>query len=129
MSVNFNVIARRNPQKPEEDPKFYASLNSKGKRNLRFLAKRIADKSTLNEIDVKAVLEGYIQVIPEILSDGYTVDLEEFGNFHLTCSSLPSTTADEVNATNIKKANLQFRPGKLVKNTLDNISFKKDITD
>ncbi|MBN2777153.1 MAG: DNA-binding protein, partial [Bacteroidales bacterium] len=68
MSVNFNVVARVNPQKREDPPKYYASLKSIGKRNLRYIAKRISDKSTLNEIDVKAVLEGFIQVIPEILT-------------------------------------------------------------
>lgn len=63
MAVNYNVVARKNPQKREEAPKFYVSLNSRGRRNLRYLAHRIADKSSLNEIDVKAVIEGFIQVI------------------------------------------------------------------
>ncbi|MFA9392671.1 MAG: HU family DNA-binding protein [Prolixibacteraceae bacterium] len=125
MSVHFNVVARKNPQKLEDAPKYYATLNSRGKRNLRYLAHRIADKSTLNEIDVKAVLEGLIQVIPEILDDGYTVDLEEFGNFHLTCSSNPSITAEEVTAANIKKASIRFLPGKLIKDVIENIKFTR----
>jgi predicted histone-like DNA-binding protein len=126
MSIHFNVVARKNPLKRDEAPKFYATLNSTGKRNLRFIAKRISDKSTLNEIDVKAVLEGFIQVIPEILADGYTVDLEEFGNFHITCTSTASDTAETVTASNIEKVNAQFRPGKLFQNVLDNIEFKKE---
>jgi predicted histone-like DNA-binding protein len=126
MSANFNVVARKNPLKRDEPPKYYATLNARGKRNLRFIAQRISDKSTLNEIDVKAVLEGFIQVIPEILADGYTVDLEEFGNFHITCSGSPSDTAEEVTFSNIEKVNVQFRPGKLFQNVLNNIEFKKD---
>ena len=129
MAVNYNVVARKNPLKQEEAPKFFASLNSKGRRNLRYLAHRIADKSSLNEIDVKAVLEGLIQVIPEILVDGYTVDLEEFGNFHLTCSSEPSETADEVTQTRIKKVSIQFRPGKMVKDSINTIKFTREIVE
>lgn len=126
MSVNFNVVARVNPLKREDPPKYYATVNSVGKRNLRYLAKQIAGKSTLNEMDIKAVLEGFIQVIPEILADGYTVDLEEFGSFYLTCSSVASESAEEVTFSKINKTNLQFRAGKLFKNVLSNIEYKKD---
>lgn len=127
MAINFNVVARVNPLKREETPKFYATLNSKGKRNLRYIAQRISDKSTLNIIDVKAVLEGLLQVIPEEISDGYIVELEEFGNFGVTCTSSPSATEDEVTASNIEKVNLQFRPGKLIKNVLDTAEFKREV--
>ena len=128
MSVNFNVVARVNPQKREDPAKYYATLNSRGKRNLRYVAQRIADKSSLNIIDVKAVLEGLLQVIPEEIKDGYIVELDEFGNFWVTCSSSSSETADGVTASNIEKVNLQFRPGKLVKSTLDTMEFKKDVS-
>jgi predicted histone-like DNA-binding protein len=127
MSINFNVVARVNPLKREETPKFYVTFNSKGKRNLRYIAQRISDKSTLNIIDVKAVLEGLLQVIPEEINDGYIVELEEFGNFGVTCSSTPSDTEEEVTASNIEKVNLQFRPGKLIKNVLDNAEFKREV--
>ena len=128
MAINFNVVARVNPLKREDPVKYYATLNSRGKRNLRYIAQRISDKSSLNIIDVKAVLEGLLQVIPEEIKDGYIVELEEFGNFWVTCSSSPSETEDEVTASNIDKVNLQFRPGKLIKNILDTIDFKKDVT-
>jgi predicted histone-like DNA-binding protein len=127
MSINYNVVARVNPLKREETPKFYVTFNSKGKRNLRYIAQRISDKSTLNIIDVKAVLEGLLQVIPEEINDGYIVELEEFGNFGVTCSSIPSETEEEVTASNIEKVNLQFRPGKLIKNVLDNAEFKREV--
>jgi predicted histone-like DNA-binding protein len=127
MSINYNVVARVNPQKREEAAKYYATLNSRGKRNLRYIAQRISDKSTLNIIDVKAVLEGFLQVIPEELNDGYIVELEDFGNFGVTCSSKPSDTEEDVTASNIEKVNLQFRPGKLIKNVLDNAEFKREI--
>jgi predicted histone-like DNA-binding protein len=127
MSINYNVVARVNPLKREETPKFYATFNSKGKRNLRYIAQRISDKSTLNIIDVKAVLEGLLQVIPEEINDGYIVELEEFGNFGVTCSSSPSATEEEVTASNIEKVNLQFRPGKLIKNVLENAEFKREV--
>ena len=128
MSINFNVVARVNPQKREDPAKYYATLVSNGKRNLRYIAQRIADKSSLNIIDVKAVLEGLLQVIPEEIKDGYIVELDEFGNFWVTCSSSPSDAAEDVTASNIEKVNIQFRPGKLVRSTLGATEFKKGAT-
>lgn len=125
MSVLYHVVARKNPQNREAAEKYYATLGATGQRDLRYIATVIADKSSLNIMDVKAVLEGFIQVIPEILNDGYTVDLDEFGNFHLTCTSEGSDTIEDVTAANIKKVNLQFRPGKLIRQTLNNTEFKK----
>jgi predicted histone-like DNA-binding protein len=127
MSINFNVVARANPLKRKDPPRFYATLNSKGKRNLRYIAQRISDKSTLSIIDVKAVLEGLIQVIPEEINDGYIVELEDFGNYWVTCSSSPSETENDVTASNIERIKLQFRPGKLIKNVLDTANFKKEV--
>jgi len=127
MAINFNVVARQNPLKREDAAKYYATINSKGKRNLRYIAQRISDKSTLSIIDVKAVLEGFLQVIPEEITDGYIVELEEFGNFFATCTSKSSDNEEEVNSSNIEKVNLQFRPGRLVKEVLDRAQFKKEV--
>ena len=109
MSINFNVVARVNPQKREDPAKYYATLVSNGKRNLRYIAQRIADKSSLNIIDVKAVLEGLLQVIPEEIKDGYIVELDEFGNLWVICSSSPSDVAEDVTILQLFRSLTQFQ--------------------
>jgi predicted histone-like DNA-binding protein len=128
MSINYNVIARANPLKREEKPKYYATTNAKGRRNLRFMAKNIAQRSSLNEIEIFGVLEGLVQLIPEILIDGYSVDLGDFGIFSVTCKSQACETPEEVNHTKIEKLNVQFRPGKLMKKAIDDADFTRAVT-
>jgi predicted histone-like DNA-binding protein len=128
MSINYNVIARANPLKREEKPKYYATTNAKGRRNMRFLGTSIAQRSSLNAIETYAVIEGLIQLIPEILIDGYSVDLGDFGTFSVTCKSQACDTPEEVNHTKIEKLNVQFRPGKLMKKAIDNADFTRAVT-
>ncbi|WP_421917797.1 hypothetical protein [Marinifilum sp.] len=38
MSINFKPVGRKNPRDPQAPAKYYASINTKGKRNIRFIA-------------------------------------------------------------------------------------------
>nr|WP_231552355.1 hypothetical protein [Capnocytophaga canimorsus] len=42
MPVKYNVVGRKNPQKPNEAPKFYASAKADGEITLKAIAKEIA---------------------------------------------------------------------------------------
>lgn len=87
MSINFKVIGRKNPRDMQAPVKYYASINSKGRRNIRYIANEIADRSSLNKMDILSVIEGFLQIVPKTLNDGYTVDLGEFGNMGLIAKS------------------------------------------
>ncbi|WP_289053698.1 HU family DNA-binding protein [Carboxylicivirga marina] len=125
MSVNYKVVAKRNPSNREADPKYYASANAKGKRNQRFIAKQIAERSSLNEMDILSVIEGFLQIVPECLADGYSVGLGDFGSFSITAKSEPADTAEEFNASLIEGVKPNFRPGKLFKKELGQLEYKK----
>ena len=87
MTITYKVIGRKNPRDTEAPAKYYASINAKGKRNIRYIAKEIADRSSLNEMDILSVLEGFLQIVPKTLIVGYTVDLGDVGNMGLTAKS------------------------------------------
>lgn len=125
MSIFYKVIAKLNPSNRAAAPKYYASINSVGKRNNRFIAKQIAVRSSLNEMDVLSVIEGFLQIVPETLADGYKVDLGEFGTFGLTAKSKGAEKEEEFNATMIESTKVNFRPGKLFKKALNNADFEK----
>ncbi len=125
MSINFKVIPRKNPSNREAAPKYYASINSKGKRNNRYIAKQIAERSSLNQMDVLSVIEGFLQIIPETLADGYKVDLGEFGTMGLTAKSNACETEEAFNSTMIEGTKVNFRPGKLFKKELNAADFEK----
>lgn len=125
MSINYKVIPRKNPRDVAADPKYYASINSKGRRNHRFIAKEIADRSSLNEMDVLSVIEGFLQIVPTTLTDGYTVDLGDFGTMGLSAKSQPAESEEEFNASLIDGSKVIFRPGKLFKKELGGAEYVK----
>ena len=62
MGITYKVIPQKNPQGQGAGPKYYAPVNSKGRRNRRFIAKQIAGRPSFNEMDVLPVIEGFPQI-------------------------------------------------------------------
>ncbi len=124
MSINYKVIPRKKPGDETALPKYYASVNAKDRRNIRFISGEIADRSSLNKMDVMSVIEGFLQIIPKTLTDGYIVDLGEFGNMSLIAKSEGVESEAEFNASHIEGLKVSFRPGKLFKKELDAADFK-----
>lgn len=125
MTINYKAVARKNPRDTEAPAQYYASINSKGKRTIRYIAKEIADRSSLNEMDILSVIEGFLQIVPKTLIDGYTVDLGEFGNMRLTAKSEAAEKLEDLTVSHINGVKVSFRPGKLFKNELAKAEFVK----
>jgi predicted histone-like DNA-binding protein len=125
MAVKYTVVARGKPGDPEAPKKYHPMVKSTGKTTLRDLAERIAEISTVSSVDVVAVLEALLTIIPRELADGNIVNLGDFGTFRLRVRSTGSDSEEEVTARNIIQAFARFRPGKRFKKTLDNASFEK----
>lgn len=81
MGITYKVIPRKNPQGQGAGPKYYAPVNSKGRRSRRFIAKQIAGRP-LNEMGVLPVIEGFPKIVPGTLTDDHSHGLFRTGNFH-----------------------------------------------
>ncbi|NLT50278.1 MAG: DNA-binding protein [Ignavibacteria bacterium] len=125
MAVQFKAVARVNPADRTKPPKFYAQAVSNGQMTLRQLAKRISDMSTVSSIDALAVLEGMLQVIPEELGNGKIVRLGEFGSFSVSIKSEAFDAPDNIKSNSGHGVKMQFRPGALVKEKLNAMTFEK----
>jgi len=123
--IKFKIMERVNLQDPLEPRKHYAYIQNQGVVNLRQIAKRISRESTISMMDTMAVLEGFLQVIPDLLLEGNIVKLGELGTFRSTISSDGVDTADNFNSTHIKGLNLIFRPGIEFRDQLNSVKFKK----
>ncbi len=123
--INFNLKERVNPQAPAEPRNYYAFAQNQGAVNLRQLSTRISRESTISMMDTMAVLEGLLQVIPDLLSDGKIVRLGDLGTFRLTISSNGVEDPDDFNNSMIKGVNLKFRPGAIFRDQLNNVKFTK----
>jgi len=128
MAVKYVVVPKGNPVNPQAPKKFYSQVKTSGEIDLRELSTHIANISTLSSIDVMAVLEALLQIIPQHIADGKIVRLGDFGDFRLTLQSAGSETAGAVTAQNIKAPRLRFRPGKVFKKAMRNIEYKKAAT-
>jgi predicted histone-like DNA-binding protein len=123
--IHYSLKERVNPQALLDPRKQYAFVQNQGAVNLRQLATRISRESTISMMDTMAVLEGLLQVIPDLLADGKIVRLGDLGTFRVTISSEGVDDPDDFNASLIKGLNLKFRPGAEFRDQLERVKFTK----
>ena len=125
MPVKYIVVPHKIPSKPDEPVAYYPRLKSSGEVNLREIANDIALVSTVSQADTMAVIEGLLQKIPQYLAEGKIVRLGELGSFHLSIQAEGSDSPEKVNASKIKRNKLHFRAGKIVKQMLKHLDYRK----
>lgn len=125
MPITFNVISRKNIQKPNDPPKYYADIVGNGQTTLADLAKYASTVSTVSKADILAVLESTFSKIADDVADGKIVYVGEYFTLQAGGSSEGKETADEVNASSIKSVKTLFRPGKMIKDALKLATFQK----
>lgn len=125
MPITFNVISRKNIQKPNDPPKYYADIVGNGQTTLADLAKYASTVSTVSKADILAVLESTFSKIADDVADGKIVYVGEYFTLQAGGSSEGKETADEVNASSIKSVRTLFRPGKMIKDALKLATFQK----
>ena len=125
MPVKYIVVPHKIPSKPNEPLAYYPRLKSSGEISLREIAKDIAQESTVSPGDTMAVIESLLQNIPRYLAQGYIVRLGELGSFYLSIQAEGSPDPESVNRYKIKRNKLHFRAGKLVKQMLKHLDYRK----
>ncbi|MFC7348019.1 DNA-binding protein [Chryseobacterium zhengzhouense] len=125
MPITFNVISRKNIQKPNDPPKYYADIVGNGETTLADLAKYASTVSTVSKADILAVLESTFSKIADDVADGKIVYVGEYFTLQAGGSSEGKETGDEVNASSIKSVRTVFRPGKMIKDALKLATFQK----
>ena len=123
MSIFFNKVKRGNSMNPTAPKKWYATLKTVNRIDEKDVAKLVADETTLNRKEAEMALTQFEKILLRLLSESHSVQLGDWGSFHLTCNSLGSATKDEVTANNIKNLNIRFVPGKDLKEALKKVDF------
>ena len=125
MPIKFSVTPRKDPRDQASEPKYYATVRSSGRADTYAIAKSINSMSTVSSVDTAAVLEAFLNVVPEKLAEGNIVELGEFGSFRVSVSSEGSAEAADVNARSITDVRVLFTPGRRFKQVLDTVQFQK----
>lgn len=123
--MKYKKKQRKNPQRPDEDGKFYAAPVSSGKTTINELSSRIERNSSLSKGDILNVISNFLDELPDYLKDGKSVQLGDFGTFRLSFSSEGVDNPEQVNASLIKKTRIIFTPSSKLKHQLSNVSFEE----
>lgn len=125
MAIKIKTVARKNLQNQAEPPKFYAIAEAQGKTDIDALSRIISDKTTVSRPDVYAVIMATLEAVILELSAGRSVNLGKLGTFGISVNSAGELTADDVTATSVKKARVNYRPGTEIKDMLKTLKFEK----
>jgi predicted histone-like DNA-binding protein len=125
MAVQYVLNQRVNPRDLTAPKKYYAQAKSKDEQTTRQLATEISKRSGISVPDVMAVIESFIDLIPEKIADGNIVRIGDFGSFNLSISSEGTEKPEDFTASMIRSNSMNFRPGKIVQQVLDNVEYKK----
>ena len=124
-NVTYSVAPRINPRDKEAAPKYYGRVQANGDVNIREMSERIQQTCTVHKADVQAVLLALEDTITDALKSGEIVRLGDLGTFQIGISSKGAVTEEDYDASLIKKARINFRPGSAIVGVLDNLTFAK----
>ena len=123
MPVLFNKVERANPQNRTAPKKWFPVLRTITRITEKQVAKEIADETTLNPKEAEMAVSQLKKVMLKNLLASNSVQLGDWGTFHLTCNGEGSDTKEEVTANNIVKLNIRFVPGKELADSLKGATF------
>ena len=79
--LNFKPVLKKNPKDPELPGKYYPQVKYSGEVNFKTLSEELSDASTLNTVDVRAVLFALEKVLLKYLQEGMIVRFGDLGTF------------------------------------------------
>lgn len=121
----YSVKRRQNPLNREADAKFYASAEYGEEIDIHALAEEISKSCTLATADVVAVIESFLDKMPQHLKNSNRIRLDNFGIFKLSFSSVGRAKAEEVGSDDIKNVRVLFTPSAKLKKELSDVSFTR----
>ena len=123
MPVFLNRVERANPLNRSLPKKWYATIKTVMQIGESTVARQIADETTLNRKEAEMALTQLEKVLINNLLASNSVQLGDWGSFHLTCNSEGFDTKEGVTAAAVKGLNIRFAPGKALKEALNKAGF------
>jgi predicted histone-like DNA-binding protein len=87
MALDYRLIQKKNPLKPNEEGLYYAILEDGGEITLEDLLREIQKISRLSTIDSVIFIETFKQVLVQRLCEGKKVRVGDLGSFRLILKS------------------------------------------
>ena len=116
-----------NPVSPDQPKKkrFHPRIAYNGQVDTDEIRSKIQSRCTLNEVDVRAVLDALSQVMGEELGEGRQIHLDGIGYFYPTLTATEEIAADTPRRNmKIKLKAIRFRSDQKLKNSIGLIKVK-----
>lgn len=108
--MKVKIIPRKNPQKREDPPKYYAMPEYTGNVDTDFIAEQIGGRSSLTKGDVKNVLSNFLEEVTTFMLLGRSVKLNDLGTFRISFSSEGAESEETFKTSMIKGIKVIFTP-------------------
>ncbi len=116
MSQKYVVMARKSLLKPDEAPKYYAMARSGRKVTVKEVCKRISERSSYSKGELEGCIGEFLLEILNVLEEGNIAQVGDLGNFRMSLKTgTPTATAEDFSASCIRKGNVIFYPGALLR--------------
>lgn len=110
MSITFKNILHKSPLDKKSEGKYYPQIITWGKpATLESIASQMKDKSSLTYGDIKSVITNFVEVLRQKLYNGHAVNIENFGVFSLSASTVGTTGKKKYLPENIRSVRINFR--------------------
>jgi predicted histone-like DNA-binding protein len=126
MTLKYKIVQQAEPG-IKGGGKYLYYLRAAGRElvSIDKLSDILAQRTSLSSINVKSVLWGLTNVIPDLLLDNYSVEIGELGIFSVSMKSEPSDKLEDATWRKIHDLKVNFRVGKKIQKKVKNASFEK----
>lgn len=125
-AMEYKLITRATPREREKPKRFYAIPVNKGKHTLKEITVDIAHRTSLTPKNVKTVLTTLVDILPEMLQAGWSVQLGDFGTLRLNIDSEGAAEVEEFTADHINGVKIIFTPSMKIRKTLRETTFEPE---
>ena len=120
MSVTFKKVLRKDPFHKDGTGKYYPQLIVWGKSaTLESIAVQMKESSSLTLGDIQSVLTNFVKALRSELYNGRSVNVDGFGVFSLSASTVGSALKKECLPEKIKAVRINFRASSAIRPNLD----------
>lgn len=123
--ILFKATARKNFK--TGNVQYYPTLVEPSTITFKELLNEVQTICSLTLADVTAIVKSFQEVVLEMIADGNSVHVDNFGSFRPTLKAESVDNKDEVSAALIKQVRCVFTPSVKLKNAIkkSNLTFQK----
>lgn len=121
--MKIRLVQKANPI-DRDSLKWYANAVNAGRKDLKAIARSIAGRSSLTRGDIENVLSNFVDELPVLLKDGFSVQLGDFGTLRLSLSSEGVERIEAFNTATIKPR-VVFTPSPYFKRELSDVKYQR----